>query len=316
MKPTLPLITALLLAPPAALQAEEPVSLSVNRKGPFSPSQSVKVEKVELHLKEQQDAQAALPKPSAPFVAWFEPPALDSQPELYRKANLITSLVERHAAVLPKLAAQGTSGLRWAFGPASAAAEHSGQAAEFYAKQFNPLLSKDGTMAAGIGIDEWNTGDPKFMQERDAAAAGYRAGRKRWPNTFAAAWVTQPDDMFISLLRDGTFDLAIVEGYTFIPDVGGLDLDGILRRCEPFRRAGLLDRTIVCLGYLSAAPDKNGRSMTFAELERLARAVQERYPQMPGLAFYGTKDASPATLALIERAHELAANLYPRKPSK
>ena len=101
-----------------------------------------------------RDEPAALPKPSAPFVAWFEPPALDSQPELYHKANLITSLVERHAAVLPKLAAQGTSGLRWAFGPTSAAAEHSRQAAEFYAKQFSPLLLKDGTMAAGIGIDE------------------------------------------------------------------------------------------------------------------------------------------------------------------
>ncbi len=204
------------------------------------------------------DAPSALPRPSAPFVAWFEPPALDSQLELYRRASLITSLVERHAALLPKLAAQGTSGLRWAFGPTSAAAEYSGQTEEFYAKQFSPLLLKDGTMAAGIGIDEWNTGDPKFVPERDAAAAGYRTGRKRWPHTFAAAWVTQPDEVFISLLRDGTFDLAIIEGYTFIPDVGGLDLVGIQRRCEPFRHAGLLNRTIVCHGYVSATPDKNG----------------------------------------------------------
>jgi hypothetical protein len=261
-------------------------------------------------------ASSVLPKPSAPFIAWFEPPALDSRPELYRRASLITSLVERHAAVLPKLAAQGTSGLRWAFGPTTAAAEHSGQAAEFYTMQFSPLLLKDGTMAAGVGIDEWNAGDPRFAQERDAAAAGYRAGRKLWPNAFAAAWVTQPDDVFISLLRDGTFDLAIVEGYTFIPDVGGLDLDGILRRCEPFKRAGLLRRTIVCLGYVSATPDKKGRSMTFAELERLARAVQERYREMPGIAFYGTRDASPATLALVERAHELATKLYPRQPGQ
>ena len=56
--------------------------------------------------------------------------------------------------------------------------------------------------------------------------------------------------------------------------------------------------------------------MTFEELERLARAVQERYPEMPGVACYGTKDASPATLTLVEGAHELAAKLYPRKPGK
>jgi hypothetical protein len=251
-------------------------------------------------------------KPAPPYIAWFEPPLLDSRPELYAGATLITSLVEKHTPLLPRLSAQGTAGLRWAFGPTSAAAEHSRQSAEFYTKQFSPQLLKDGTMAAGVGIDEWNPGDPKFPQERDAAAAGYRAGRKQWPRTFAAAWVTQPDDGFISLLRDGTFDLAIVEGYTFIPDTGGLKLEGIVRRCEPLQRASLLDRTIVCLGYISATPDKRGKVMTFAELERLARAVKQQFPKMPGIAFYGTKDSSPATLELIAKAHALAAELFPR----
>lgn len=262
------------------------------------------------------DAPSVLPKPSAPFVAWFEPPALDAQPELYRDASLITSLVERQAAVLPKLAAQGTSGLRWAFGPTSAAAQFSKKSPAFYAAQLSPLFPGTDTALPGVGIDEWNTGDALFTQERDVAAAGFREGRKRWPRTFVAAWVTQPDEVFISLLADRTFDLAIVEGYTFIPDVGGLDLDGILRRCEPFKRAGLLDRTIVCLGYVSATPDKQGRTMALPELERLARALQERYPEMPGIAFYGIQDASPATLALVAGAHELAAKLHPRKPRK
>lgn len=262
------------------------------------------------------DSPSVLPMPSAPFVAWFEPPAFESQPELYRNASLITSLVERNAAVLPRLASQGTSGLRWAFGPSSAAAAYSKQSSTFYAAQMSPQFPESDTVLPGVGIDEWNTGDALFAQERDVAAAGFREGRKRWPKSFVAAWVTQPDEVFISLLADRTFDLAIIEGYSFIPDVGGLDLDGILRRCEPFKRAGLLDRTIVCFGYVSATPDKQGRSMTLPELERLARAVQERYPEMPGIAFYGTKDASPATLALVERSHKLAAKLYPQKPRK
>jgi len=50
--------------------------------------------------------------------------------------------------------------------------------------------------------------------------------------------------------------------------------------------------------------------MTSAALKRLARGVHERSPQMPGSAFCDTKDASPATLALGERDHALAATLY------
>jgi len=257
-----------------------------------------------------------LAMPKAPFVAWFEPPLLESRPELYRQASVITSLVERHAPILPHLATQGTSGLRWAFGPTSAAAEHSKGSPEFYAAQFNPALAGASLPLPGVGIDEWNTGDAQYPQERDAAAAGYRQARERWPDIFVAAWVTQPDETFISLLADGTFNLAIIEGYTFIPDVGGLDLDGIVRRCEPLRHAGLLDRTIVCLGYLSATPDKSRRVMSFADLERLARALHARYPVMPGIGFYGTKDSSPATLELIERAHQLANEIYPRTVTK
>jgi hypothetical protein len=55
--------------------------------------------------------------------------------------------------------------------------------------------------------------------------------------------------------------------------------------------------------------------MSLPELERLARAVHQQYPE-PGMAFYGTKDDSPATLALVAAAHQLAATLYPRKTAK
>ncbi len=259
----------------------------------------------------EADAHDVPSKPRAPFVAWFEPPALNSRPELYREASLITSIIESQSQVIPKLNAQGTSTLRWSFGPTSAAALYSKRSPGFYAEQMNPFLPARGTAMAGVGIDEWNPGDPLFAQERDAAAAGFREGRRRWPKTFAAAWVTQADEVFISLLEDRTFDLAIIEGYTYIPDVGGLDLQGVLRRCEPFKRAGLLDRAIVCLGYVSATPDKSGRVMTLPELVRLARVLKQTFPEMPGIAFYGTKDDSTATLKLVAGAHEIASELYP-----
>ena len=34
------------------------------------------------------------------------------------------------------------------------------------------------------------------------------------PLTFAAAWVSGPDDAFAELMKDGTFDLCMIEGYS------------------------------------------------------------------------------------------------------
>lgn len=102
---------------------------------------------------------------------------------------------------------------------------------------------------------------------------------------------------------------AIIEGYAFIPDVGGLTIEAVCERCEVMRNAGLLDRTIVCFGYISAAKDKQGRRMTFEELERQVRHIRTKYPEMPGVAFYGFKDDSPETLELIRKADALAAEL-------
>lgn len=46
------------------------------------------------------------------------------------------------------------------------------------------------------------------------ATEGWRAARKRWPENFVGAWWAGgcPDDIFIELIIDGTFDLAMVEG--------------------------------------------------------------------------------------------------------
>ena len=56
--------------------------------------------------------------------------------------------------------------------------------------------------------------------------------------------------------------------------------------------------------------------MTIEELERQVRYIRQRYPEMPGVAFYGFKDDTPETRELIRRADALAGQLYPSQPSR
>ena len=56
----------------------------------------------------------------------------------------------------------------------------------------------------GTGLDECNSGNEAVKGEKQAAAAGFRAARARYPNLFLAAWgANAGDDIFASLMRDG-----------------------------------------------------------------------------------------------------------------
>lgn len=67
----------------------------------------------------------------------------------------------------------------------------------------------------GAGLDECNLHNARTADEREAAAAGFRAARLALPNMFLAAWgCNTGDELFASLMKDGTFDLAMIEGYT------------------------------------------------------------------------------------------------------
>lgn len=246
------------------------------------------------------------PRHPVPVRAWFQPPWVDSRPELYPGMNLITSLAD--AGLAERLAKRGVVTLKWAYGPQS---EWSEGKPAYYRDQCAPFLAGHAFRFAGVGIDEWNPGSERFAEESKLAAEGYRAARKAWPDNLVVAWVTDPDETFLALLADGTFDLAIIEGYTFIPDVGGLVLDGIRERCAKVARAGLLDRTIPCFGYVAAGADAAGRRMTAEDLGGLVRAIHAEYPQMPGVAFYGHDDGDPGTPALVAAAERLALELFP-----
>jgi len=242
----------------------------------------------------------------SPVRAWFQPPYIDAKPDLYPNMTMVTSLTD--PALAERLTHRGVTALRWCYGPNSPWSEGK---ASYYAQQAAPFVQEGEFRFAGVGIDEWDTGSVHYPKEKDLAAAGFRTARHQWPDSIMIAYVTMPDETFIELIKDHTLDLAIIEGYSFIPDVGGLTMDGICQRCDVMKMAGLLDRTIVCLGFVSAAPDKQGRCMTIENLEQQMREIKMRYPEMPGIALYGFKDENPETLKLIRQADALAAELYP-----
>lgn len=245
------------------------------------------------------------PRLRSPIRAWFQPHYLEIRPELYANITIVTSLDD--VVLAEKVTKRGVMALKWCYGPNS---EWSDGKSAYYSQQCAPFINGSDFRFAGVGIDEWNPGDKRYAKEKDLAASGYRTARKKWPDSIMVGWVTQPDSTFIELLRDGTLDLAIIEGYSFIPDVGGLTIEGICERCEVMKKADLLDRTIVCFGYVSAAKDKQGRRMTFDALEKQVRHVKKKYPEMPGVAFYGFKDDSSETLELIQAVDALSGELY------
>eukprot|EP01050_Picozoa_sp_SAG11_P045018 SAG11_NODE_22205_length_410_cov_0.832797_2_plen_88_part_01 len=69
----------------------------------------------------------------------------------------------------------------------------------------------------GLEIDEWTIG-AEAHNSSALATIGYRQARAAWPESFVQLWVGGvKDPNIIELLRDGTVDLAIIEGYTYCP---------------------------------------------------------------------------------------------------
>lgn len=238
--------------------------------------------------------------PAPPYVIWYQCPYLDD----LRHANVDASVgsaiwaFENHA--------RGICSLMWTYGPNSPY----GQDAEYYREQYTSA-PREGY--AGCAVDEWNV---EAGDAREAwCAEGMRAAKQAYPGMTLAVWVTHPTPTFLSLVRDGIIDLALLEGYTYVPDhpewaIGWDDL--IRHRVELMKREGLLDRTVVCVGMVAAGPDAHGNRMTAQELQRQLEYLKTHYPEMPGIAFYGWNDGAPETRELVRLADELAGRLWPR----
>ena len=102
--------------------------------------------------------------------------------------------------------------------------------AAFFEREVTRRLGNRTTVGGtfiGAGLDECNLGNERVAGEREAAAAGFRAARKKHPGMFLAGWgANNKDVIFASLMKDRTFDLAMVEGYSYCPGCGDWPASG------------------------------------------------------------------------------------------
>jgi outer membrane protein assembly factor BamB len=154
----------------------------------------------------------SLPRP--PYRAWAFPYNFTNETVLgmYHGTNLLPTWSSKYggADVVRGIERQGVTVLKWASGP-RAQWSSSGD----YVQAMTPTVVVNGTeqmLYAGDGIDEWNT---RNVSVECMAATGYRAAKRRWAGIFIAAWVTGIDATFSGLMQDGTFDIALIEGYSY-----------------------------------------------------------------------------------------------------
>ena len=195
--------------------------------------------------------------------------------------------------------------------------------------------------ATSIGMDEcgdlagphWGhiPGDIPGVKKMTLAAEGFRQGKAAHPNLFVAAWNPgtsgEPDGVFSGLMKDGTFDLAMFEAYTVYPPAYGpppsADISAWFPRMEFARKEGWLNRSIPCLGMLFAESELNPTGWTKPHLKATIQQLKARFPEMPGVGFYGHPPGNAsavkfvvdlsdtATLDLIRYASQLSKKMFP-----
>jgi hypothetical protein len=205
---------------------------------------------------------------------------------------------------------------------------------------------------SGIGLDEWTLNNRTDWPHTGGAVAnasailqaGFREGRRRNPESFAAAWVSGPDDAFAELMHDGTFDLCMIEGYSvcWLPNHCSPTIEGYFPRLEWARREGFINRTLFAFGWLVSADadgpfqpplnathpkhlkprcDSDGcdnpNGWTVPTLNASMRRLKAAFPEMPGVLMWGGDrgGCGKASLELIRAASELSAELWPSPPA-
>jgi hypothetical protein len=206
---------------------------------------------------------------------------------------------------------------------------------------------------SGIALDEWTTANRTDWPSTDPwgapnalanLAAGCREGRRRYPRTFAAGWVSRPDDTFAQLMRDGTLDLAMVEGYSvcWLPNHCSSTIEGYFSRLKWARSAGFINRTVFAFGWMvpedAAGPFKpplnashptipqrcdqigcdNPNGWTLSKLRASMLRLRAAFPEMPGVLGWGGNrgGCGNASRAFIRGASKLMAELWPNSAAE
>ncbi len=274
------------------------VGLVIQLGGPYQLSSSYSANSVTFGSRENTDPsrrpklRVELTSVATPYVPvrkpyrmWYQPAFVESNPGYYRNANYVASSSNLDGGVeyARFWNSLGVAVGHWAFGPSNPWPTGD---PEFYKQQANPNIG-DWT-STGPGFDEWIGG---YESEKEACAAGWRLARAQWPDVFMSCYFTSPDDLFKSLVADGTIDLAVIEGYFEI------SLEGALSRCEVMKSAGLIEKTINLFGQIIPAQTSKSR------LNLWVSTVHDSYPEMPGIGMYGlASDSSPEARELIQYA--------------
>eukprot|EP00664_Eupelagonemidae_sp_cell27_P010419 gene10419-9961_t len=130
-------------------------------------------------------------------------------------------------------------------------------------------------------------------------------------------------------MLDGTFDLAIIEGYSYNPHGGSVcGKECFLSRLKYAKAAGglcgggpwYINRTIVMYGYTCPKSQKFSGGFTVDSMCALVSATRSQYPEMPGAAFYGCGFVDPSgpggrthaeqPAALLRGINDCVARMY------
>lgn len=253
-------------------------------------------------------------RPTAPFRGWAFGTNLTNL-ELYPRGtiNFVPTgpPVESHNTPCGAkcFAQQGVALLGWSYFwyPASDAEKANRTAwVNAYTQQLDPLRHGDQLpgldLEAGVGMDECAGSQNSSVIE--IATQGWRAARRAWPDNFVGAWWAGgcPDDMFIELMLDGTFDLAMIEGYAYCPGCGDWPASGeccansgvatgnktqtqqdYYHKLDTAREHGFLNRTVFTLGWIIGKSERNPGGWTVSSLREAMVDLKTKYPEMPGV---------------------------------
>lgn len=247
-------------------------------------------------------------RPAPPYRVWFQPRLFERDIDLY--ANMT---VEASGWVDPRLLHfTGKTGLNWAFGlnhPDAKGPEYWRDICAPKRRSF-PVASPS-FLTAGVALDEWV---PSTKPENEAwLIEGLRAGRRSNPDVFIAVWSTDPTPPLLTLVREKTVDLVIIEGYTHSVTPGlTISWEGGLRRCEVFANAGMEDKVVFCFGHITSEPDSRNQHWKPRWLRERAEELKRRFPKMPGVAFFQTPAPdTPDLRDLIRYCDRLSSELWP-----
>ena len=252
-------------------------------------------------------------RPKPPYRVWFKPLLFERNMDLYAHMTIDAS-----GWLDPRLTeAVGKTTLDWAYGmnhPDAQGAEDWARPCSEQGRTFPRKKSPAQFVSAGLALDEWVPA--KKPQNEAWICEGLRTGRRQNPDVFIAVWSTDPTPGLLDLAREGTVDLIMVEAYTHCDPQSPPGLvtswGNAMRRCELFAKAGLEDKTIFGFGHINGTSQLKGERLSGTWLRARMKELKERFPRMPGVAFFqNSSPDTPELRELIRACDQLSGEFWP-----